>query len=161
MRRASNRRAGYCVQRGARVAPASAASAIAASTLASRVRRPPVLPGGLRLRSEYDDFAPTGIPDGFGNYLGAPITINGANGYSVTGQAIFQFAGATYPNQFATITNRDFVYAQTDYRVNSHIVALGAFRYEAERGSTQYTASPASSITFSLVSVDSPMIGLS
>ena len=103
--------------------------------------------GGLRLRSQYDDFAPTGIPDGFGNYLGAPITINGANGYSVTGQAIFQFAGATYPNQFATITNRDFVYAQTDYRVNSHIVALGAFRYEAERGSTQYTASPASSIS--------------
>jgi vitamin B12 transporter len=103
--------------------------------------------GGLRLRSQYDDFAPTGIPDGFGNYLGAPITINGANGYSVTGQAIFQFGGATYPNQFATITNRDFVYAQTDYRVNSHIVALGAFRYEAERGSTQYTASPASSIS--------------
>jgi len=103
--------------------------------------------GGLRLRSAYDDFAPTGIPDGFGNYLGAPITINGANGYSVTGQAIFQFAGATYPNQFATITNRDFIYAQTDYRVNSHIVALGAFRYEAERGSTQYTASPASSIS--------------
>jgi vitamin B12 transporter len=103
--------------------------------------------GGLRLRSQYDDFAPTGIPDGFGDYLGAPITINGANGYSVTGQAIFQFAGATYPNQFATITNRDFVYAQTDYRVSSHIVALGAFRYEAERGSTQYTASPASSIS--------------
>jgi vitamin B12 transporter len=103
--------------------------------------------GGLRLRSQYDDFAPTGIPDGFGNYLGAPITINGANGYSVTGQAIFQFGGATYPNQFATVTNRDFVYAQTDYRVNSHIVALGAFRYEAERGSTQYTASPASSIS--------------
>ena len=103
--------------------------------------------GGLRLRSQYDDFAPTGIPDGSGNYLGAPITINGANGYSVTGQAIFQFAGSTYPNQYATVTNRDFVYAQTDYRVNSHIVALGAFRYEAERGSTQYAASPESSIS--------------
>jgi vitamin B12 transporter len=102
--------------------------------------------GGLRLRSQFDDFAPTGIPDDFGNYLGAPVTINGANGYSVTGQAIFQFAG-NYPNQFATITNRDYVYAQTDYRVNSHVVALGGFKYEAERGSTQFTGSSASSIS--------------
>jgi len=101
--------------------------------------------GGLRLRSQFDDYAPTGIPDGFGNFLGAPITIHGANGYSVTGQAIFQFPG-DYPNQFATITNRDFVYAQTDYRINPHIVALGGFKYEAERGSTQFTGSPANSI---------------
>lgn len=102
--------------------------------------------GGLRLRSQFDDFAPTGIPDDFGNFLGAPITINGANGYSVTGQAIFQFGGE-YPNQFAAITNRDFVYAQTDYRINSHLVALGGFKYEAERGSTQFTGSPSSSIS--------------
>ncbi len=102
--------------------------------------------GGLRLRSQFDDFAPTGIPDGSGNFLGAPITINGANGYSVTGQAIFQFAG-TYPNQFAAITNRDFVYAQTDYRINPHVVALGGFKYEAERGSTQSTGFPASNIS--------------
>ncbi len=103
--------------------------------------------GGLRLRSQFDDFAPTGIPDGFGDYLGAPITINGGNGYSVTGQAIFQFAGSSYPNQFATITNRDFVYAQTDYRINPHVVALGGFKYEAERGSTQSTGFPASAIS--------------
>jgi iron complex outermembrane receptor protein/vitamin B12 transporter len=102
--------------------------------------------GGLRLRSQFDDFAPTGIPDGFGDYLGAPITINGGNGYSVTGQAIFQFGGE-YPNQFAAITNRDFVYAQTDYRINPHILALGGFKYEAERGSTQFTGSPASGIS--------------
>jgi vitamin B12 transporter len=103
--------------------------------------------GGLRLRSQFDDFAPTGIPDGFGNFLGAPITIKGANGYSVTGQAIFQFAGSSYPNQFAAITNRDFVYAQTDYRINPHVVALGGFKYEAERGSTQSTGFSASAIS--------------
>jgi vitamin B12 transporter len=102
--------------------------------------------GGLRLNSQFDDFAATGIPDGFGDYLGAPITIHGGNGYSVTGQAIFQFAGTTYPNQFAAITSRDFVYAQTDYRFNPHIVALGGFKYEAERGSTQSSASPANTI---------------
>jgi iron complex outermembrane receptor protein/vitamin B12 transporter len=103
--------------------------------------------GGLRLRSQFDDFAPTGIPDGLGNFLGAPITIHGANGYSVTGQAIFQFAGTIYPSQFAAITNRDFVYAQTDYRINPHVIALGGFKYEAERGSTQSSGSPAKSIS--------------
>jgi len=103
--------------------------------------------GGLRLNSQFDDFAPTGIPDAFGDYLGAPITINGGNGYSVTGQAIFQFGGTTYPNQFLTATNRDFVYAQTDYRINPHIVALGGFKYETERGSTQPSGSPANTIS--------------
>jgi iron complex outermembrane receptor protein/vitamin B12 transporter len=105
--------------------------------------------GGLRLRSQFDDFAPTGIPDPAptGNFLGAPITIAGANGFSVTGQAIFQFAGSTYPNQFAAVTNRDFVYAQTDYRITPHLVALGGFKYEAERGTTQSTGFPASSIS--------------
>ena len=99
--------------------------------------------GGLRLRSQFDDFAPTGIPDPFGNFLGAPITITGANGFSVTGQAIFQFAG-NYPNQSLTVTDRDFVYAQTDYRINPHLLALGGFKYEAERGSTQFTGTPSS-----------------
>jgi len=100
--------------------------------------------GGLRLRSQFDDFSPTGIPDNFlGNFLGAPITINGANGYSVTGQAIFQFAGI-FPNQSLTVTDRDFVYAQTDYRMSPHLLALGGFKYEAERGSTQFTGTPPS-----------------
>jgi iron complex outermembrane receptor protein/vitamin B12 transporter len=103
--------------------------------------------GGLRLNSQFDDFAPTGIPDAFGDYLGAPITIPGGNGYSVTGQAIFQFAGTTYPSQFLTVTNRDFVYAQTDYRINPHVVALGGFKYEAERGSTQSSGSSANTIS--------------
>jgi iron complex outermembrane receptor protein/vitamin B12 transporter len=104
--------------------------------------------GGLRLRSQFDDFAATGIPDpaGSGNFLGAPVTIQGASGYSVTGQAIFQYAG-TYPNQSSDITNRDFVYAQTDYRINSHLLALGGFKYEAERGSTLFTGSPESAIS--------------
>ena len=101
--------------------------------------------GGLRLRSQFNDFAATGIPDpaGSGNFLGAPVVIQGANGYGVSGQAIFQYAG-TYPNQSPTVTNRDFVYAQTDYRFSPHLLALGGFRYEAERGSTAYTGAPPS-----------------
>jgi vitamin B12 transporter len=99
--------------------------------------------GGLRLRSQFDDFAPTGIPDpaGSGNFLGAPVTIKGANGFSVTGQAIFQYAG-TYPNQSANVMNRDFVDAQTSYHIDPHVVVFGGFKYEAERGSTIFTGTP-------------------
>jgi vitamin B12 transporter len=96
--------------------------------------------GALRLRFQFTDYAPTGIaydsrvvgPE----YIGAPVTIRGANGYTVSGQAIFQPV-QTYPNQFLTSTDRDFVYAQTEYQVKPQLTALFGFRYEAERGSTQ------------------------
>lgn len=99
--------------------------------------------GALRMNSQYKDFAPTGIPYGdssgdvFG-YLGKPMTIKGANGYTVSGQAIFQYV-QTYPNNYVTHTSKDFVYAQSDYSVSPHLVALGAFKYEDERGYTQST----------------------
>jgi vitamin B12 transporter len=96
--------------------------------------------GGLRLHYNYTDFAATGIYNPEEDvYLGAPVNIQGANGYSVSGQAIFQYGasyGSTYPNYYFAPSKRDFVYAQTDYRINAHIVALGAFKYEDERGST-------------------------
>ena len=96
--------------------------------------------GALRLRSQYTDYAPTGIPydspvEG-PEYIGAPVSLRGANGYSVSGQAIFQYA-ETYPNQSLTSTDRDFVYAQTDYQIRVQLTALFGFRYEAERGSVQ------------------------
>jgi len=94
--------------------------------------------GGLRLRSQFDDFAPTGIPDPAltATFLARRSQSPERNGFSVTGQAIFQFRRHIYPTQFAAVTNRDFVYAQRNYRVTPHIVALGGFKYEAERGST-------------------------
>ena len=96
--------------------------------------------GGLRLNYNYNDFAATGIYDPDTDlYLGAPVALQGANGYRVSGQAIFQYGasyGVTYPNNYIAPSKRDFAYAQTDYRVNPHIVALGAFKYEDERGST-------------------------
>jgi len=73
----------------------------------------------LRLDGEFTDFAPTGIPYNsptIGSvYIGAPVTIHGANGYQVSGQALFQFPGA-YPNQFLNSAGRDIVYGQSDYR---------------------------------------------
>jgi vitamin B12 transporter len=91
--------------------------------------------GRAAIRSQYSDYAQNGFPDGFGDTLGAPVTLTGANGYTVSGQALFTYGG-TYPNYFNTSTNRDFVYAQSDYRFTSHLTGLAAFRYEDERGFT-------------------------
>ncbi len=103
--------------------------------------------GLIRLRSQFTDFSPTGIPqyDSFGDllgYLGAPVTIKGANGYAVSGQAQYQYV-ETYPNYYPTSTDRDLVSAQSDYRFNPHTVGLFGFKYEDERG---YAGGPSSSI---------------
>ena len=104
---------------------------------------------GLRLRGQFTDYAPTGIPYTslvLGDlFIGAPVTIRGANGYSVSGQAEFQFPG-TYPNQFINAADRDILYAQSDYRINPHTVGLIAFQYEHERGHTLSTGFPQSAI---------------
>ena len=99
--------------------------------------------GLVRLRSLVSDFSPTGIAqyDSGGNllgYLGAPVTIQGANGYTVSGQAQYQYV-QNYPNYFAASTDRDLVSAQSDFRFNAHAVGLFGFKYENERG---YSGSP-------------------
>lgn len=99
--------------------------------------------GRESLTGESYDFAATGIPytptgSKYQNgYIGNQVTITGANGYSVSGQALFQYVGST-PSTYLNNGNRDFVYAQSDYKLNAHLTALGAFKYEAERGVTQY-----------------------
>jgi iron complex outermembrane receptor protein/vitamin B12 transporter len=84
----------------------------------------------------YTNPNPTGQPDpyGFGNYLGNLITIKGANGYSVTGQGILDYAG-TYPEISTYYEARRSAYAQSDYRVAGDWTATGGFRYEHENGS--------------------------
>ncbi|MGA2851712.1 MAG: TonB-dependent receptor [Terracidiphilus sp.] len=98
--------------------------------------------GGLRLRSQYAEFAPAGTPAS-GYSLGAPVTIQGANGYNVSGQALESNDGPPYPYTYPGSTDKDFVYAQSDYRFNPHLLGLVAFRYEDERG---YSGGPATSI---------------
>jgi vitamin B12 transporter len=95
--------------------------------------------GRIRLRSQFADYAAVGVPDGFGDTDGLPVTLTGGNGYTVSGQALYYYAGSTYPTDSNTSTNRDFVYAQTDFRFNPHLTGLAAFRYEDERGFTTYT----------------------
>ena len=80
----------------------------------------------------YEDPFPTG--ELFeGNYLGNVVTIHGANGYSVTGQAILDYGG-TYPMIYPDYEARRSVYAQSDYNFFGDWVGLVGFRYEHEDG---------------------------
>src|SRR5262249_61038902 len=56
--------------------------------------------------------------------------------------AVYQYV-QTYPNSFRNSTDRDSVYAQTDYQFKPYLLGLFAFHYQDERG---YSASPASSV---------------
>jgi len=93
-----------------------------------------------RLRLQDVNPTPTGIPfdNGFGfgiNFIGQMVTIHGANGFSTTGQAILD-SGGSYPLATSSSSKRDSVYAQSDFSFNPHLLLLGAFRYENERGFT-------------------------
>ena len=108
--------------------------------------------GATRLRLQDVNPSVTGIPDGLGDGLGLPVTIRGANGFSVTGQAILDFAG-TYPVLSSSSSKRDSIYLQSDYAFNSHLLALTGFRYEDERGFTlnSFAFSPAKRKNFSYI----------
>ena len=88
--------------------------------------------------------SPTGTPfDPFGfgpDYLGDLVTIKGANGYSVTGQAILDFSGV-YPSLFNSETTRRSFYVQSDYELLSDLTVTGGFRYENENGFTDSNGS--------------------
>ena len=88
--------------------------------------------------------APTGEPfDPFGfgpEYLGNNVTVRGANGFSVTGQAILDFSGV-YPSLFNSETTRRSFYAQSDYQLLSELTVTGGFRYENENGFTDSNGS--------------------
>jgi vitamin B12 transporter len=101
---------------------------------------------GLRQNGEFNDFGQAGIPDGMGDTDGAPVTIKGANGYTVSGQALFYTPFTPVPSSYLETTNRDFVYAQTDFPVTPHFLALGAFKYENESGLNGYVGGAPTSI---------------
>src|ERR1700743_1121970 len=96
-----------------------------------------------------DNPSPTGMPfdpfagtpfDSGPNYLGDLVTIKGANGYSVTGQAILDFGGV-YPSLFHSETTSRSFYAQSDYQLLSDLPVTGGFRYENENGFTDSNGS--------------------
>ena len=90
--------------------------------------------GATRKREQYNLWVQTGsgIFDEFGNSYGDLVTITGANGYSVTGRALMDFAG-TYPQGYQLFSNRDALVYQGDYTVTPHLTAQIGFGYENER----------------------------
>jgi len=104
--------------------------------------------GNTDFRSNYTNPTPTGQPfDPFGfgaNYLGQTMTITGANGYSVSGQAILDFAGV-YPSVFQSRTRRQSLFADTTYHVGSDFDLSGGGRIEREQGYDDPKADPTAS----------------
>ncbi|QMV17321.1 TonB-dependent receptor plug domain-containing protein [Granulicella sp. 5B5] len=94
--------------------------------------------GGTRQNGEYLDPAAAGIPDDFGNTDGVLVTIKGANGYSVTGHALFYTPYSPVPSTYLETTHRNFVYSQTDFSVSPHLLVLGGFKFENESGLNGY-----------------------
>lgn len=84
--------------------------------------------GGLRLDYNYNKLFPPGAP--------VTVTITGANGYAVTGVPKL----STFTSVAVNSSQRDFVYAQTDYKLDSlfghktNNLLLAGFKYEDERG---------------------------
>jgi len=65
--------------------------------------------------------------------IGDPVTITGANGYSVSGQAILDYPGTynPYPQEHQLVSNRDALAYQGDYKVTPHFAALIGQRHRA------------------------------
>ncbi len=91
--------------------------------------------GLTRKREQYSLWQQSGNGsyDAYGDSLGQGVTITGANGYSVTGQAVLDYA-QTYPYQYQLASNRDQVIYNGDIRITPHLGALVGFQYEDERG---------------------------
>jgi iron complex outermembrane receptor protein/vitamin B12 transporter len=97
--------------------------------------------GLTRKREQYHLWQPSGTLltyDMYGDqaYYGNHVTITGANGYSVSGQAILDFPGTynPYPQGYQLVSNRDQIGYQGDYSFTPHITGMVGFHYEDERG---------------------------
>jgi iron complex outermembrane receptor protein/vitamin B12 transporter len=89
---------------------------------------------------------PTGTyedPSGFGgNYLGNVVTVTGANGYSVTGRGILDYAFSPFPSLFATRTARQTLTGHTTVQLADNLQVSGGARYEHEQAYDDPDADP-------------------
>ena len=95
--------------------------------------------GLTRKREQYDMWSQegSGTVDQYGDTFGYPVTITGANGYSVSGQALLDYASYSdppYPEGHQLVSNRDQLIYQGDYSFTPHLVASIGFHFEDERG---------------------------
>jgi vitamin B12 transporter len=91
--------------------------------------------GLARKHEEYSLWRQSGSGsfDAYGDSLGLPVTIVGANGYSASGQAVLDYA-QTYPYQYQLGSNRDELLYNGDLTITPHLGALIGFEFEDERG---------------------------
>lgn len=94
---------------------------------------------GLARKREQDTlWRLSGTPASFTPYcfgpgtLGNSVTIQGANGYSATGQAVLDCS--TYKSQF--VSNRDQLVYRGDITITPHLTGLIGFQYQDERGAS-------------------------
>lgn len=101
--------------------------------------------GSFGQTTNYLDPTPTGEafdPFGFGaSYLGRTVTLNGANGYSVTGRAILNYDGV-YPSSFDSKTTRRTLFGRSTYRVAGDLHLSAGARFEREEGYSDPASSP-------------------
>jgi iron complex outermembrane receptor protein/vitamin B12 transporter len=97
--------------------------------------------GATRKREQWNQWSQEGSGDfdAYGDSLGKVVTIKGANGYSVVGQAILDYSG-TYPTGDHYVNNRDQLIYQGEYKFTPHLTALIGFHFEDERGTYVYPA---------------------
>ncbi|MGH3184985.1 MAG: hypothetical protein ACRDOE_24195, partial [Streptosporangiaceae bacterium] len=77
--------------------------------------------------------APVGVPDGFGDFDGLPVTIAGANGFTATGQATVSFGGAFPQSSAADTLRRDLNY-EADFGLGPGWSLIEGYRYYDEHG---------------------------
>lgn len=89
--------------------------------------------GLTRKREQYNRWtqAGSGTFDSYGDSYGYPVTITGANGDSVSGQALLDY---TPSSAYQIVNNRDQYSYAGDIFPTPHLAALIGFRYERERG---------------------------
>jgi iron complex outermembrane receptor protein/vitamin B12 transporter len=83
----------------------------------------------------YTNPSPTGEPfDPFGfgaNYLGRTVTLEGAEGRTVTGQAILDYGGV-YPQSSAGRTTRNSLFGQVTFQATPNLAVSGGGRFDHE-----------------------------
>lgn len=80
-----------------------------------------------------EDPAPVGIPDGFGDSDGLPVTIVGANGFGASGQAITSFGGS-FPQVSVADTLRRDISWESDFTLSPAWSLIEGYRYYDETG---------------------------
>ena len=107
--------------------------------------------GLTRKREQYNLWKPSGTLiayDQYGDqaYFGDSVTITGANGYQVNGQAILDypsFDNPPYPEGHQLVSNRDQLIYEGDYSFTPHVTGMVGFHYENERGADPNGSEPA------------------